>query len=587
MPARTGQDYLNGLKATNREIWLGGEQRRQRRRAPVAARWRRGDRRLLRPAAPVSRRAADRRSRSRARRSTSATCSLARSTDLQRRHVGLARISELSMGVMGRTPDYMNVTFAGFADDRHSLGRADGSNERGLREPRRLPEAATTRRPVADAHDRPPDRRQADRRHLGEQPGAVAQGRRDGRLDHRARGSTAGHAGAVTPTSRPSTPAIRCPADAPPEYAAVVHRADGRSQAWCSCAATAACVPTSTRSTHRSPPASTSRTRCASSMTCEVPKQNVWIDGNIDVYNSVMMPSSWWPNIMQQTTIRALTKLEFAYGLATRMAEAVNDVSERTLEMLGEMQSYVEITRNAILSRRAQRQDVGGRRRLPRSPSLPSDALDPARMVPRVNEILKVIGSHNLLAAASRRQLDDPRILAADERVPARRQRHQRRGPLRGLSGGVGLRRVRCSGQPQRTVRAELPGVVEDQPHRLTPVLLSRQPSARQLPRRQAAGRRPLPRMSTPRTWALDEIQPGDPDFWTMPPADIDAALAMLRRDSPVTFHRGFYRIRPVERQVPVPVRGKPRHHPVTQHRQRARPSPGGSFPTVTPAALT
>ena len=30
---------------------------------------------------------------------------------------------------------------------------------------------------------------------------------------------------------------------------------------------------------------------------------------------------------MQQTTIRALTKLEFAYGLACRMAEAVNDTS--------------------------------------------------------------------------------------------------------------------------------------------------------------------------------------------------------------------------------------------------------------------
>jgi aromatic ring hydroxylase len=25
MPARTGQEYLNGLKATNREMWLGGE----------------------------------------------------------------------------------------------------------------------------------------------------------------------------------------------------------------------------------------------------------------------------------------------------------------------------------------------------------------------------------------------------------------------------------------------------------------------------------------------------------------------------------------------------------------------------------
>ena len=29
------------------------------------------------------------------------------------------------------------------------------------------------------------------------------------------------------------------------------------------------------------------------------------------------MRTTWWPNIMQLTTIRALTKLEFAYGLAS------------------------------------------------------------------------------------------------------------------------------------------------------------------------------------------------------------------------------------------------------------------------------
>ena len=39
------------------------------------------------------------------------------------------------------------------------------------------------------------------------------------------------------------------------------------------------------------------------------------------------MATSWWPNIMQQTTMRALTKLEFAYGLACRMADAVGDQS--------------------------------------------------------------------------------------------------------------------------------------------------------------------------------------------------------------------------------------------------------------------
>src|SRR5438093_481574 len=49
--------------------------------------------------------------------------------DLERRHACLQRISEFTVGLMGRTPDYMNVTFAGFA------GRADewaiNGNDRG------------------------------------------------------------------------------------------------------------------------------------------------------------------------------------------------------------------------------------------------------------------------------------------------------------------------------------------------------------------------------------------------------------------------------------------------------------------------
>ena len=65
--------------------------------------------------------------------------------DLERRGVGLPSISELSMGVMGRTPDYMNVTFAGFADDRLRWAGADGAQRGGLRAPRRVPEAAPPR----------------------------------------------------------------------------------------------------------------------------------------------------------------------------------------------------------------------------------------------------------------------------------------------------------------------------------------------------------------------------------------------------------------------------------------------------------
>src|SRR3546814_1156617 len=80
----------------------------------------------------------------------------------------------------------------------------------------------------------------------------------------------------------------------------------------------------------------------------EVPKSRVFIDGNKDVYNSVMF-RAWYPNVMQQTTTRALTKLEFAYGLASLLAEAVNDTSPHTIEALGEIQSYVEVNRRALL----------------------------------------------------------------------------------------------------------------------------------------------------------------------------------------------------------------------------------------------
>src|SRR6185312_12021150 len=47
-------------------------------------------------------------------------------------------------------------------------------------------------------------------------------------------------------------------------------------------------------------------------------------------------------------TIRALTKLEFAYGLATRMAELIGDYSPATTEMLGELACYVRLTANAV-----------------------------------------------------------------------------------------------------------------------------------------------------------------------------------------------------------------------------------------------
>src|SRR4029453_8509207 len=50
--------------------------------------------------------------------------------DLKRRNRGLARIAEATVGLMGRTPDYMNVKFASFASGPQDW-RAEGRNDEG------------------------------------------------------------------------------------------------------------------------------------------------------------------------------------------------------------------------------------------------------------------------------------------------------------------------------------------------------------------------------------------------------------------------------------------------------------------------
>ena len=115
-------------------------------------------------------------------------------------------------------------------------------------------------------------------------------------------------------------------------------------------------------------------------------------------------------NMTTQSTVRALTKLEFAYGLATRMAELIGDYSLATTEMLGEMACYVRLTANTLelsLEHAFERED---------GVWFPNGAaLEPMRSIlpvwmPRVAEIITLIGSHNLLTTPSRAQLDDPRL---------------------------------------------------------------------------------------------------------------------------------------------------------------------------------
>jgi len=137
-----------------------------------------------------------------------------------------------------------------------------------------------------------------------------------------------------------------------------------------------------------------------------VPHDRVFIDGRTDVYNGIR-ESGIVENLTNQTTIRALTKLEFSYGLATRLAETINDQSPATHEMLGELLAYVEVTRSAVLQSAAHGRHVGDGVWFPDPrPLVPMRSLL-ATWFPRVAEIITLIGSHNLLATPTRWQLDN------------------------------------------------------------------------------------------------------------------------------------------------------------------------------------
>src|SRR3954469_23159508 len=130
MGARTGSQFLEGLRRTKREIWVDGERIDDVTAHPKL----RGGAESL--AAIFDRQhayAADCLfTHPESGQPTNVSHMIPRSKEeLRHRHAGLTRLSEGSMGIMGRTPDYMNMKFAGFASAPGVWAGEDQRNERG------------------------------------------------------------------------------------------------------------------------------------------------------------------------------------------------------------------------------------------------------------------------------------------------------------------------------------------------------------------------------------------------------------------------------------------------------------------------
>ena len=333
MAARGGDAYLKGLKATSREIWLGDElvedvvehQRLKPGAEAIAAYYdlqlEQSDMLLVDDPETGE--------------SINVSHLAPRSADeLARRGQGLRQISELSMGVMGRTPDYMNVTFAGFAADPTRWAGPEGQNAEGyenlvaFQKRLRRQDLSLTHTIVHPTVNKATDKS------FRNNPVPL---HKVGETDHSVIVRGARLLSTLAPYADEQTvyPGSPLPPDAGPEYA-LSFSIPMDAPAWCSCVATAARRPTSIPVDAPFSSRFDEQDAFCIFDDVEIPKSNMWINGDIEVYNTVMGMSPWWSNIMQQTTFRALTKLEFAYGLATAMADAIGDDTDRTAELLGE-----------------------------------------------------------------------------------------------------------------------------------------------------------------------------------------------------------------------------------------------------------
>ena len=325
--------------------------------------------------------------------------------DLSRRHVGLERLARYSAGMLGRTPDYVNVTFAGFAGQPGIWKQA--GNDQGYENliafqreaaERDLALTHTIIHPIVDKRVRDyegENRRLALNKVDETAESIVVSGARILATLGPFADELTVYPGHPIPTDQPELAlAFSVPMNAPGlkvicrDHYGVNGGGFDR--------------PFSSRFDEQD--------AFIVFDEVEIPKCRVFCDGLPEVYNSAL-GHGWTGNIMQQTSIRAQVKLEFAYELATRMAVATGQ-NERpdVAQLLGELWSYAELTRSAVHTAESQAFDYGdGAWFCDERPFVALRPTMPGWMV-RANEILKLIGSHNLLATPAAADFDDEEL---------------------------------------------------------------------------------------------------------------------------------------------------------------------------------
>ena len=402
MPARTGAQLLRGLK-DDREIWVGDDRVTDVVSHPAFA----GAAKGMAAVFDLQHEAADDCLIPDPETGEPINVShmIPRSPeDLKRRHRGLRRIAEHTVGLMGRTPDYMNVTYAGFAGCAHEW--AEHGNEDGAA--RQVEYQKFLRRndiclthtlihPTIDkAKDEIPGQENDVilRKVCNSEHGIIVRGARILATLAPFADEIAVYPGRPLPEDGDKFAVSFCIPMATPGLKFVCRDS---------------VAGTANRFDHPLSSRFDEQDAFVIFDDVEVPRSRVFIDANAKVYNQAMT-RSWNPNVMQQTMVRASTKLEFAWGLATAMAEAIGDKSPTSQQLLGELWSYAELARSAVQAAEDHPNEWGNGVWFPDGPPLSALRAVMPFWMPRANEIIKLLGSHNLLATPTWHMMKDPSL---------------------------------------------------------------------------------------------------------------------------------------------------------------------------------
>jgi len=141
----------------------------------------------------------------------------------------------------------------------------------------------------------------------------------------------------------------------------------------------------------------------------EIPKSRVFLDGDTFGYSEVITDTGWRGHIMHQAFTRAYVKLSFALGLGHLIANTTGVVRfDHIQEKLGQMWSMGELARSAIVSAEAGAHlDAGGVMYPDDRPFLALRGEMP-KWLPRCNELLQLIGGGGFMATPSKADIEGP-----------------------------------------------------------------------------------------------------------------------------------------------------------------------------------